>query len=133
MSTTTIIDNESVTLWYHTDKKIVHHQFHKAIYGDDFRELLNKGLEIFKKNGAGKWLSDDRKNSTLPASDTEWAQKDWFPRVFQAGWKYWAIVLPDKVFGKMNMQQFINAYAKQGLTIEVFGDPDEALKWLESF
>jgi len=110
----------------------VHHQFHRYIYGEEFRQVLTKGLEIFKQNGANKWLSDDRKNSTLPTVDTEWAQQEWFPQVFGAGWKYWAIVLPDKVVGKLNMQRFIDAYAKQGLTIDIFGDVDEAMEWLES-
>ncbi|MCC7205707.1 MAG: hypothetical protein IT323_00275 [Anaerolineae bacterium] len=132
MSSTTISDSEYATLWFYPDTKIVHHQFHKFIYGEEFRKVLEKGLETFKDKGAQKWLSDDRKNSTLSTEDTEWCQQDWFPRVFQAGWKYWAIVLPDKIVGKFNMQRFIDAYSKQGLTIEVFGDADEALKWLEA-
>ena len=31
MSKITILDNEYVTLWYHPDHGIVHHQFHKYI------------------------------------------------------------------------------------------------------
>ncbi len=132
MDKQTISDTEYATLWYYPDKKIVHHQFHKFIHGNEFRQVLDKGVEIFKDNGAQKWLSDDRKNSTLSTADTEWAQQDWFPRVFAAGWKYWAIVMPDKVVGKMNMKHFIEAYSAQGLTIDIFDDADEALKWLES-
>lgn len=132
MSKITITDTEYATLWYHSDKKIVHHQFHKFIYGQEFRQVLEKGLEIFKQNGAQKWLSDDRKNSTLTAEDSAWGLSDWSPRVLQAGWKYWAIVMPDKIVGKLNMQRFIEDYAKKGVTIDIFGDPEEALKWLES-
>lgn len=132
MPKTTILDTDYATLWYHPDNKIVHHQFHKFIYGQEFRQILEKGLEIFKQHDAQKWLSDDRLNSTLTAEDSEWGQKDWFPRVFEAGWKYWAIVMPDKIVGKMNMQRFIDAYSTQGLTINIFDDADEALKWLES-
>ena len=29
----TVMENEFVTVWYHADKKIVHHQFHKFIHG----------------------------------------------------------------------------------------------------
>jgi hypothetical protein len=132
MSVTVITDTEYATLWYYPDEKIVHHQFHKFIHSKEFRQVLERGLEIFKQNGAQKWLSDDRMNSALTTADTEWGQQDWFPRVFQAGWKYWAIVMPDKVVGKMNMQRFIDAYSTQGLTIDIFDNPDEALKWLES-
>jgi hypothetical protein len=132
MSKTTIVDTDYATLWYHPEKKIVHHVFHKFIYGEEFRQVLEKGLEIFKEHGAQKWLSDDRNNSALPTADTEWGMHDWFPRVFEAGWRYWAIVMPDKAVGQMNMQRFIDAYAPKGLAIKLFEDPDEALKWLES-
>ena len=48
MNKITISDTEYATLWYHSDAKIVHHQFHKFIHGDEFRQVLEKGLEIFK-------------------------------------------------------------------------------------
>lgn len=129
---TPIIDTEYATLWYHPDTKIVHHVFHKFIYGEEFRSILNTGLEAFKLHGAQKWLSDDRKNSATPTADLEWSMQDWFPRAFNSGWKYWAIVMPDKVAGKLNMQRFMKTYAELGLTIEIFDDPDEAMTWLVS-
>ncbi len=128
----TISDTDYATLWYYPDTKIVHHKFHKPIEGQEFRQVLLKGLDIFKQYGAQKWLSDDRLNAALQIADSEWGQQQWFPKVFAAGWKFWAIVLPDKVLGRMNMQNFIKAYSEQGLIIEVFGDPDEAMQWLES-
>ena len=128
----TILDTDYATLWYYPEEKIVHHAFHRFIYGQKFRDVLEKGMEIFKKHEAQKWLSDDRKNSALPADDTKWAMEDWFPKVFEAGWKYWAIVMPDKAVGQMNMNRFISMYAEKGLTIELFEDLDEALDWLKS-
>jgi hypothetical protein len=127
-----ISDTEYATLWYYPEHKIVHHKWHKFIYGQEFRQVLEKGLEIFKQHHAQKWLSDDRANSALPADDSAWGVNDWFPRVFEAGWKYWAIVMPDKLVGQMNMKRFIDLYAEKGLTIQIFDDADEAMKWLES-
>lgn len=132
MTTETIIDNDYVTLWYHPEIKTVHHKYHKFIYGQTFRDVLNKGLEIFEEHGANKWLSDDRLNSALPKEDGIWAMTDWNPRVVAAGWKYWAVVLPDKVLGQTNMNQFMKEYIDQGLEVRVFEDADEALAWLES-
>jgi len=131
MSKTTLIDTDYVTLWYDSEKKIVHHKFHKYIYGKEFRNVLEKGLEVFKQEGAHKWLSDDRNNSALPTEDTTWAQTNWTPRVVAAGWKYWAIVLPEKVIGQMNMQHFIETNSKMGVTVQIFSDPDKARLWLE--
>ena len=131
MSEITIIDNEFVTLWYHPDTKIVHHQFHQFLHGDPFRETLNTGTELLKKYGAQKWLSDNRKNTALSKEDTDWGKTDWFPRTVEAGWKYWAIVQPEQVLGKMNMKRLAKTYSEQGVTTEFFSDPDEAMAWLE--
>ncbi|NLD92270.1 MAG: hypothetical protein GX639_06325 [Fibrobacter sp.] len=46
--------------------------------------------------------------------------------------KYWAVVLPEKVVGQMNMKRFSDDYSKAGITAKLFSDPDEALKWVES-
>jgi hypothetical protein len=132
VSTKTILDNEFATLVYHTDKQIVHHKFHKEIGGEHFREVLNKGLEVFQQEQASKWLSDDRKNSALQPDDSNWGLSDWSPRVIAAGWKYWAIVMPERVLGQMNMQRFAKAYKEQGVTVQAFSDPDEAMLWLQS-
>ncbi len=128
----TILDTEYATLWYYPEAKIVRHVFHKFIYGQEFRQVLEKGLEIFKEHGAQKWLSDDRKNSTLTKEDTEWSVNVWSPQVIAADWKFWAIVMPDKIVGKINMQRFIDLYATLGVDVQIFDDADEALKWLET-
>jgi hypothetical protein len=131
MSDITVIDNEYATLVYHSDAKIVHHTFHKPISGEKFREVLNTGLELFKQHRAGKWLSDDRGNSVLSEEDGTWGMTNWFPRVFEAGWKFWALVVPDDIQARLNLKQFIDTYFERGLRIMIFTDPDEAMKWLE--
>ncbi|MCA9904112.1 MAG: hypothetical protein KC547_09660 [Anaerolineae bacterium] len=132
MNRETILETDYATLWYYPDTKIVHHQFHKFIHGEKFREVLEKGLEVFRERGASKWLSDDRKNSALPQADAEWGLGDWNPRVFKEGWKYWAVVMPDKVAGQMNLNRLMKENIDLGLTVKAFEDPDEAMAWLES-
>jgi hypothetical protein len=131
MPTQTIIQNTFFTLWYHPEKKIVHHQLHKFIAGAPFRELLMSGTDLIKKNGATKWLSDDRSNSALRQDDLEWSEIDWAPTTAKAGWKFWAIVQPDKILGQMAMQRLTEKYSKLGVTARVFGDPVSAMSWLE--
>ena len=127
-----VLENEFVQMWFYPEAGIVHHQFRKFIWGDAFREVLNEGLKVFVHEGATKWLSDDRESSALSKADTDWSMSDWFPRIAAAGWKYWAIVLPQSVLGEMNIKRFINAYSEQGLIVQVFDDPAPALAWLES-
>ena len=130
MSIETIIDNELVTLVYHTDKKIVHHTFHQTVQGKDFQTTLNTGLEIFRKYGAHKWLSDDRQNSTLTEDDTLWAKTEWFPKVLEAGWQHWAIVWPQKTLAIINLKEFMDTYRTFGLQAMAFKDPKQAMSWL---
>ena len=131
MSKITVVDNPFVTLWYHTDKKVVHHELHQFIYGEAFREFLLKGTEALKKHGAKKWLSDDRANTVLSQEDAEWGKTNWFPQTVQAGWKYWAIVRPKKVLAQMGMERLVKEYADHGVVAQFFSDPEEAMTWLE--
>ncbi len=131
MTSITILDNEYVTLWYHPDKKMIHHQFHKFMHGQAFRDALNAGTDAMKKYGAHKWLSDDRKNSALSKNDLEWAHTQWFPRTVLSGWKYWAIVLPEDIIGQMNMNREAKINSEKGIITAQFDNPDEAMAWLE--
>jgi hypothetical protein len=127
-----IEESAFATLWYHPDKKIVHHQFHKFISGDKFRSFLMKGTETMRKNKANKWLSDDRKNPVLKSEDLAWGQTTWFPETLFVGWKYWAIVKPEFVLAQMSMEDLVKTYSQAGIIAQFFSNPDEAMKWLES-
>ena len=96
MPTQTVIDDEFVTLVYHHEAGIVHHTFHRFVSGDHFRNTLQQGCELLRQNHGTKWLSDDRGNSALTPSDSLWGDTVWAPAVMAAGWKYWAIILPDQ-------------------------------------
>jgi hypothetical protein len=126
----TLIDDEAVGLWYHPTYQIVHHELRRFVHGQEFRQVLEKGLEAFQMHGACKWLSDDRGNGPLTPRDQEWALNNWAPRVMAAGWKYWSVVLPEKVLGQMNMRRWIETYEKQGVTAQAFSDPLRAMVWL---
>jgi hypothetical protein len=125
-----IIDTEAVSLRYHARYKIVHHEIRRFVHGQEFREILEKGLEVFVQHVANKWLSDDRGNGPLKPADADWALHEWAPRVMRAGWKFWAVVMPEKVLGQMNMKRWIETYAAQGVTVKAFSDPGEAMAWL---
>lgn len=131
MSKLTIIDNEYITLWYHPNEKIVHHQFHKkTIHGEFFYDALNKGAEILKENNACKWLSDDRTNIIFAEEDMVWGSTVWSPKALSYGWKYWAIVKPVDYVGRMLSEQITYQYKDTGLIIEYFDDVETAFEWL---
>lgn len=126
----TVIETPFASLWYYPAERIVHHQIHKFIYGAAFRDLLLKGAEVLKANGATKWVSDDRNNGALRGEDKEWADTFWQPLVIRSGWKTWAIVLPETVVGQMNIRRIIQGEGLRSLEVQVFASPEEALAWI---
>jgi hypothetical protein len=127
----TLIDNDDAVLRYHLGSKIVHHEFRRFIHGEPFREILTRGAEVLQKRGAIKWLSDDRNNGPIKPADAEWASKVWIPKVLAAGWKHWAVVLPEKTLGQMNMMRWIETYAALGISAQPFEKVEDAKRWLE--
>lgn len=132
MQRVTIIDTELVGLWYYPDKKIVHHQIRQFISGEPFREFLMAGTALFEEHRAEKWLSDDRGCPLVRPEDIDWGDEVWFPKTAAAGWKYWAIVQPQKTVGKVVIKDLAAKYAKSGVTSKWFNDPSDAMRWLES-
>lgn len=127
-----VIENEHFALYYYPEEKVVHHVIHKPITGPQFRELLNCGTELLREKQATKWLSDDRNNSSLSTEDTEWGLTDWITETEAAGWKYWALIVPDGPDAQMSMTRSIQGISQHGVRIMVFTDQDEAWNWLVS-
>lgn len=127
-----IMEDANISIWYYPESKILHHQIHRFFFGAPFRDALNKGVEVFGECGAQKWLSDDRETPALSKEDLEWGDRDWFPRVLKLGWKYWAIVLPEKIVGQLTVKRLADTYKSRGVETRMFSSPDEAKKWLES-
>ena len=120
MSTITVYEDEQVTVWYHPEQKIIHHQMHTTAHGQVFRDALMAGLETMK------WLSDDRLNMVFNQKDQQWTAEVWRPAVIAAGWKYWAIVQPESYVAETRMKMLAEVDSKLGVTVRLFSDPDEA-------
>jgi hypothetical protein len=129
---TTILDNEYASLLFYPDQKIIHHVFKQPIGGEHFRGVLLRGIDLLKQHGAGKWLSDDRNNSALSPEDTQWGPTVWASLAIAAGWKSWALVVPEDIRGKMNMAELVESYFALGVRVAVIIDPVAALEWLVS-
>ncbi|HTA91201.1 MAG TPA: hypothetical protein VK745_16555 [Polyangiaceae bacterium] len=132
MSTRLVLENEFAHLWFHPETRIVHHQFHKFIWGEAYQHVLNEGLELLVREGACKWLSENREDTVHSRADTDWVIAHFFPPAVSVGWKYWAIVPPANVIGQMNMERIVAASAAQGITAQIFDDTPAALAWLEA-
>lgn len=129
-TTKVIIDNDYVKLFYHTDTGVVHHVLGENMRSEDLHEVLNTGIDVLVAEGAFKWLSDNRGFQETSEEDTNWINTNWLPRAVEAGWKYWALVVPQTVKARINMQEFVQTFFEKGVRIMVFTEPDEAMEWL---
>jgi hypothetical protein len=127
----TILATKELTLWYHEETKIVHHELHRYPGASTLEAALESGLAVLRQHGAHKWLSDDRSGGALPKAHHEWAETNWGPRAAKAGWKYWALIPPTEVLGQMNMVRIKEIYASLGVRASLFTTPDDALEWLK--
>ncbi len=130
--TRVILQNEFATLVYHPRSRIVHHTFHQPVPTDIFRAVLTRGVELLEQRGATKWLSDDRGNTALHPDDAKWSMGEWTERASAAGWRFWAVVLPDMALGRASMRRFLKHHIERGLRVRVFEQPEDALRWLEA-
>jgi hypothetical protein len=130
-SPVTVLQTASVSLYYHPDARIVHHEIRRFVTGKDFRDLLTAGSDVLRKHQARKWLSDDRGQWALAKEDLAWSETQWAPLVAKSGWKYWAIVRAEKVLAQVAMEQLASKYAKLGVTAKFFTNPADAKAWLE--
>ncbi len=125
------LDNEFVTVHCDPEAGIVHHVMHRFVVSAMFRQALDAGLALMQAHGASKWLSDDRRNGAISSDDTLWAREDWRPRAIAAGFRTWAMVLPEQVVGQMRTRRIVEDARRSGLTVGTFHDADAALRWLE--
>jgi hypothetical protein len=132
MSVITLLDNPSAKLMYHPEEQIVHHQFHKGLDSETLRLVLNTGIDLLREHRAVKWLSDNRAIGPHEEDDRKWINEVWLPKVLTAGWKYWALIVPDDVKGRQDMSSYIQLFYENGVRVMVFTDVQAAKKWLIS-
>lgn len=132
MSPIVIVENEYITLECLPDKKIIHHTIHKPVPGLILRDALNAGTDALAKHGARKWLSDDRKNGPISDDIRDWGFVDWNRRTIEAGWKYWALVVPQELADAGTLIPTMGDLFELGLRMRVFTNLDEAFAWLDS-
>ena len=133
MSEIVIVDNEYITMEYHPDGKMIYHTIHKPMGAEQTQLLmdtLDAGTETLRQHKVLKWLSDDRLNGPLTPEFLKWSLGNWSPRTIDAGWKYWANVVPKELAAAGTLMPVIKKLHELGLKMQVFTNVEDALKWL---
>jgi hypothetical protein len=106
--------------------------FKPKMSGAHLEAVLNGGTKLMIDNKATKWLSDNRQLSVaFSEEDANWVNNDWLPRTIKAGWKYWAMVVPESVIGQADHVKYVESFYNSGVWVTVYTDVESALQWLE--
>jgi hypothetical protein len=100
--------------------------------GEEFREVVNAGVDLLLQKKTKRWLGDLRYLGAVTQEDLKWSEQSWFPRATEGGMAYLALVSPRKIVAQMAVRSFINKVNDRDLEIANFDDVDKAKAWLRS-
>ena len=99
---------------------------------EEFRAVVNAGLELLLQKKTKRWLGDLRDLGAVTQEDQLWAIESWLPRATQAGMAYIALVSPRKLVAQMAVKTFMSHVNGLNLLIGNFEDIETARAWLHS-
>lgn len=105
--------------------------WHDFAKGEDFREGLEKGLELVERKGARNWLADLREMGTVSKEDQRWTNEEWHPRAFRTSLSNMAIIQPENVVANMSVENMVTEIEDAGVVSHVFDNRPEAESWLQ--
>ncbi|MCB1180312.1 MAG: hypothetical protein KDK36_22220 [Leptospiraceae bacterium] len=97
------------------------------------QESLNAGLDCLNQKKTKKWISDNRNLISFRGTeDSDWLESDWVPRAVKAGWKYWALVQPEKIYMNLVYDRISELFQKFGVEVMIFSNLEDAFVWIQS-
>ena len=97
----------------------------------NYRETLDKSLDIAKKYKIKKWISDIKQIKVIGVKDQEWAGTDWLLRAVGAGcYHKQAVIMADDIFGQASAKKILTTIQNQEVEIQNFNKLEEAIAWL---
>lgn len=130
--TTSVLKEKYLEISLDEQEKVIELKWNGFVNSQNYRNALDKALDIAKENGITKWLTDARKVKVISLSDQEWVISDWVPRAVKCGYKYQAMIVPEDAFGKMSSDELVSEVEGKSIVAKNFTDKSNALTWLNS-
>ncbi|MCS6821209.1 MAG: hypothetical protein NZ551_04990 [Microscillaceae bacterium] len=139
MNVNTSFQTKHANIVYQPDKNILYLTWHNFTPSPEYRNILNKALEIMDAYYVKKWIFDQREAGVIAPDDIKWVVNDWTPRVVQKLGKniYSAVILAKNIFGEVSLKNLVAGTQKQkdtqgAIETRYFDTVEEAEKWLQS-
>ena len=124
--------NTICTVTYNPDPDFASMCWHQYGSSEQVRERLENYLEVVKESGTTKGLSDHRGMTMLSAEDQEWVTNNFVPRLYAAGLRYSAVILPESHFARIGIQKVVSRVRPNEIDVRYFQTVQEAEQWLAS-
>lgn len=132
LSLTVFYDNAAVSVYWNDKIRSVQIQWKGFVQDEDYRNGLNKGLELLQNKGTTLLLSDTTKLGVLSQTAQEWTNNHWFPYALKLGLRKMAIILPEKTIPKMTINRIMEKLDNPELETAYFKELEEAYAWLQT-
>ena len=86
-------------------------------------------LRLLVQQGCQKVLNDNRHVTSMWSDAAEWAGKDWFPTIMEAGLRYFAWVYSPNIYSRLSTDLTLQ-FTHGNAIIATFDDMDTARAWL---
>jgi hypothetical protein len=96
----------------------------------EFAALLDAEVKALKDHGGSRLLADCRRQRVLNPADQERADREWVPRVLEAGLRRFAIVLPVSDVAEAHLRERLGKVPQTAMKIDYFASTEEAKEWL---
>jgi hypothetical protein len=125
---------ESPNLKIHWDERLqsVMMEWTGFVHGDDFKKVVNRGLELLIAQKGRKWLADLSKMEVIAQEDQRWLDEEWFPTAAKAGVKYIAMIRPRKVISQMSVRKVTGKVGELEIETSYFDSLESATEWLRT-
>lgn len=125
-----LFHHKNLIILFHNQSGILELNWMGFPTGEGFREIAVKVIEIIKRTGVKKILSDNTLWKVISPNDQGWAAMHWFPEAEKAGVTQLASVLSDNIFHVASERSIQNMAEVKCMTVRNFRDKTEAFKWL---
>lgn len=96
----------------------------------EFRQGLQKGLELAMEKKPSKWATDQTKMSGIKKEDQVWTYEEWFPKIIDCGIRYMAIITPENPLTQFTVNNILKNVDVTKIHIQFFEKLSKAKKWL---
>ncbi len=96
----------------------------------EFSGLLDAEVKALAEHACPRLLADCRRQRILNPADQERANREWVPKVLEAGLRRFAIVLPESEIAAGHLRERLDKVPQTAMQIAYFASVEEAREWL---